>query len=293
MSLSVKFMAFVARRVLPNSLYARIRLLYYSLRKNRVTKSVNPEGFLEWYATHIDNNVPKLATRITPAIMKTGERDLALLKKHGLKKRNSLFEHGVGYFRASCFFVNYLNKGKYAGNDISAERINLGIRNHPEIMEKDPKFYVSVDNNFSFPEKRRFDFLYSSAVLCHMPPEDILSTFENMRKNLMHEKSKFIFNYSCLDFDHFLFIDEWGKDEVLRKYKKGTIEGSAGLTFKLMEEYQGKDMLTVSKTQFYHSRNYMEQLVIKSGLRFEDITEPHHDEANSSYLNTRIIKAYL
>lgn len=293
MSVFVRLAALVTRKVFSDSFYSQLRQFYYSLRKNRVTKSVSAEGFLEWYATHIDKNVPLLATRITPELMKTGETDLALLRKHGLKKGSTLFEHGVGYFRASSCFVNFLNKDKFVGNDISAQRINLGIKNHPELMKKGPKFYVSKDNKFSFPEKRRFDFLYSSAVLCHMPPEDILAMFKYMKKNLMHEKSKFIFNYSCLDFDHFLFIDEWGREEVLRRFKEGTMSASAGLVFKLMEEYQGRDMLTISKTQFYHSRNYMEQLVKQSGLRFEDITEPHHDESNSCYLNTRIIKAYL
>ena len=293
MKIFVKIVAFIARRLLSDEYYVRLRMFYYSFRETRVSQSVSADGFLEWYANHINRNVPVLATRLTPELMKTGEKDLKLLKKHGLRKNNSLFEHGVGYFRASAHFVEFLNKNKYVGNDISSERVALGIKNNPDLVSKGAVFHVSTDNFFQFPNKRRFDFLYSSAVVCHMPPEDIIQTFTNMRKNLMHERSNLLFNYSVLDFDEFLFIRDWGREEVLRRFKKGTIEASAGLQFRLMEKYQGREMLTIGKTQFFHSRKYMEQLVVESGLRFVDISEPLFQEDNSSYLNTRIIKAYI
>jgi len=280
-----------AKVILKEQSYQNLRSYYYSLRRNRVSEEVNAEGFLEWYAEHIDGNVPRLADRITEENISTGANDLKLLKKHGLKKNSTLFEHGVGYLRASEHFVRYLDKSKFAGNDISNERIKLGLRRSPDLIEKGATFYHSKDNNFVFPESRRFDFIYSSAVICHMAPEDIVQSLSMMEKNLMNKNSILIFNYSVLDFENFLFVNELGKEEVLKRVKAGTIEPSGGLLFKLLQDFQGQDMLTFAKVNFFHSKKYMESLVSEAGLKSVDITEPTFEESNSSYYYTRIIKA--
>lgn len=288
-----KICAFVARMTLPENLYNNLRSLFYSLRKRRASEPVSSDGFLEWYAGKIDSSAPNLSLRLSEELLHTGNDDLQLLKKHGLKKSNSLFEQGVGYMRATAYFVNFLGKGKFSGNDISSERIALGLKNNPQLSKKNPLFYHSSDNFFDFPEKRKYDFLYSNAVICHMPPDHIVEAFTNMRKNLMHGDSKLIFNYSVLDFENFLYDDEVPLNEILLRVERGTIGPSGGLLFTLLKEYQGKDMLTFTKTQFFHSRAYMESLVTEAGLRFEDISEPHFwGDASSSYY-TRIVKAFI
>lgn len=293
MRLLIKFFATVAKMVLRESAYQSVRRYYYSLKRNRLSKEVNAEGFIEWYAKQINGNVPRMASRITKENIQTGANDLNFLKKHGLKKTSTLFEHGVGYLRASEHFVRYLNKGKFAGNDISNERIKLGLERSPDLIQRGAKFYHSKDNEFSFPEDRRYDFIYSSAVICHMPPEDIVYSLSMMKKNLMHEKSALIFNYSVLDFEHYLCVDELGGSEVLKRVKEGTVGPTGGLLFDLIRDFQGRQMLTFAQTNFFHSKKYMEELVKSAGLNAEDITEPLFDKSNSSYFYTRIIKAKI
>ena len=293
MKLLIKIIATLAKFALSESTYHRLRSFYYSLKRNRLSAEVEADGFIEWYAKQIDRNVPRMADRISNENIQTGQNDLKLLKKHGLKKTSTLFEHGVGYLRASEHFVRYLNKAKFAGNDISNERIKLGLKRSPDLIEKGAKFYHSIDNNFLFPDNRRYDFIYSSAVICHMPPEDIVHSLSMMKKNLMHQNSLVIFNYSVLDFEHFLFVDELGAAEVLNRVKAGTMEPTGGLLFDLLQDFQGREMLTFAGTNFFHSKKYISDLVKNAGLIAEDVTEPLFDESNSSYYYTRIIKASI
>ena len=55
--------------------------------------------------------------------------------------------------------------------------INDNVRPTFELMK------VEKEKNFVFPENRRFDFIYSSDSICHMPSEDIVHSFKMIKKS--------------------------------------------------------------------------------------------------------------
>ena len=137
---SITAFAPVLRFVLSKETYQNCRVFYYSLSKRRLAREVSADGYLEKYAQHINSRVPRLSAKITTELLATGSTDLDLMKKHGLKRHHSLFEHGVGYMRATAYFVRYLNKSCFVGNDISEDRIELGKKNNPNLEKKSPTF---------------------------------------------------------------------------------------------------------------------------------------------------------
>lgn len=279
----------VMKMCLPENLYFKLQRWYYKKDKIGLNPTTEPQKFLKRYAKHIDSNVANLD--FNDDLMSSGKIDLDFLKFRGLKPNHSLFELGFGYFRSSHHFIHYLNAGNFCGNDISASRLKVALDHFPELEDKDPQFFITADNKFEFQPSRTFDYIYSSTVICHMPVADIKEALVNISKNLMHENSEFYFNYSVLDFDDFVGVEDYGRDQIIKKVEQAHQTSSNGALIDFLKNNQGEQAVVYGGTQFFHSRSFMENLVNESGLECVDDTSPTLPKDNSSYHYTRVIKA--
>ena len=287
----VSKLAPIAKVLLPNKFYLMLQHHYYASDKFGMNPLTAPEMFLKQYSRHIDASASKI--NFPEETMTTGKIDLEFLKMRGLKPKNTLFEFGVGYFRSSIHFVEYLNSGNFCGNDISAERIAVGLKRYPELLDKEATFLVTNNNDLEFEPTRTYDFIYSSTVICHMPIEDIKVALKNIGKNLMHKNSVLYFNYSVLDFPNFLFTENLGVEVVLDKVEKAHQPSTNGALFAALKKHQGADFMVFGGTQFFHSRKFMEKIVNDCGFMCVDDSSPVLPEENSSYYYTRTLKAWL
>ena len=162
-------------------------------------QSLLGKRFLSWYAKRLDAT----ASQVKPGeggrhlskieTMKTGAEDLEVVKRFGLQADNSLYEFGTGFGRSAQHFVNFLDTDHYFGNDISAARIRQ-MREFFEfngLAKKNPTFFVTANNSFDWAEGKTFDFIWTMAVFCHMPDEDVREVFRNVQK-IMHPSSIFL-----------------------------------------------------------------------------------------------------
>lgn len=287
----VSKLAPIAKVLLPNKVYVMLQHNYYASDRLGMNPLTAPEMFLKRYSRHIDASASKL--NFPKEVMASGEIDLEYLKMRGLKPKNTLFEFGVGYFRSSIHFVEYLNSGNFSGNDISAERIAVGLKRYPELLDKEATFLVTNNNDLEFEPARKYDFIYSSTVICHMPIEDIKVALKNIGKNLMHKNSVLYFNYSVLDFPNFLFTENLGIDVVLDKVAKAHQPFTNGALISAFEKHQGADYMVFGGTNFFHSRDFIERIVSDCGFTCVDDSSPVLPEENPSYYYTRTLKAWL
>ena len=201
----LEFIFFVGKKIAPQPVTDYCKIKYYTYKANKSTleynKVLRKDSYINVYKKYIDKKAYKFD--INDKTISSGKFDLNLLQKLGLKKNNTLFEFGVGYLRSSKHFVEYLNSEKFYGNDASSERIKRGEELFPIIKKKKATLITSKDNTLSWLKGKKFDFIYSYAVFCHMPVDDIKETFKNIYKKAMHKESKFIFSYSELDFNNY------------------------------------------------------------------------------------------
>ena len=160
------------------------------------TQRLLGKNFLNWYARRLDQAANQVSKGEggkhlkAHEMMKTGREDLEVAKRFGLKPEHSLFEFGTGFGRSAQHFIGYLKKKQYCGNDISKGRVRqmteyfelIGLSN------KEPKILVTTDNTFDWLNGRKFDYVWTMAVLSHMPDEDVVAFFKNAQK-IMHENS--------------------------------------------------------------------------------------------------------
>ena len=176
-------------------LYSRwelLQLFMYQARGGR---------YLDWYARRMDGFATN--TPASPEIFRkyhdSGIDDLELLKLLGMKKTDFLHEFGCGFLRSAHYFINYLDDGRYSGNDASGERIATAVADIKrvygfDVKSKHPLFIVNKDNSFDWLN-RQADIVWCHAVFTHMPPEDIEDVFKNVHK-IMKPQTHFYFTYS-------------------------------------------------------------------------------------------------
>ncbi len=158
-------------------------------------------SYLEWYSKRMDGFAAKAA--INPATKRfyhdSGIDDLETLKLLGMKPTDTLHEFGCGFLRSAYYFIEYLEPGKFSGNDTSGERIRTGIdyilkTYGYDVRQKDPKLIVNPDNSFDWLD-RKPDIVWCHAVFTHMPEADIEDVIRNLPK-VMTKDSAFYFTYS-------------------------------------------------------------------------------------------------
>ena len=158
-------------------------------------------SYLDWYAEKLDmwarrKRDPETMARRYENNAQSGQDDLGVLQSFGLKPHHATLDYGAGHLRSGRWIMEYLEPGKYVGNDTSAERLDIGREWFADVLEqKQGKIVVNPDNSFDWLDGRRFDFIWCHAVLGHMPGPDVDEMIGNARK-AMHADSVFLFTHN-------------------------------------------------------------------------------------------------
>lgn len=127
-----------------------------------------------------------------------GRRWLDYLISNGLRPNNTVIEYGCGSLRVGKSVIGYLDKGNYVGVDIDSFFYEMGLRNYVGedlVAEKAPNFFVIDGPEYvAATEGRTFDFLFSTLVVMHVPPQQLDKFFANIVK-LMHKGSVYFFDF--------------------------------------------------------------------------------------------------
>lgn len=124
-----------------------------------------------------------------------GYKFLELLKKYGLNPDNTFLDYGCGYGRIGIPVINYINKGKYFGIDLSKERIRIAkdYTKESNLNEKKPIFMPSYKKSLTdlFKDKK-FDCVLIYTVLCHNPPKEVENILKEVKQFITKEGKIFI-----------------------------------------------------------------------------------------------------
>ena len=278
------FFVVIAKKVTPKFIFDYFKVKYYTFKTNKsvLDFELSKKKYIDYYKTYIDEKAHKL--KFPAKVIKTGNYDLELLKKLKLKKNNTLFEFGVGFFRSTKHFVEFLDTGKFVGNDTSSKRIEFGKKKFPIIGKKKATLIATNDNSFDWLKGKKFDFLYSYAVFCHMPVKDIEEVLKNAYKKAMHKNSKFLFSYSVLEFHHYKNYEGLENNECSEKAKKYFTKKDLVHIYNIILKSQKKDFAQVGFCNWFHSRSYIENLVSGLGFKFKDVTDYLSDNAKKHYM---------
>lgn len=152
--------------------------------------------YLKKYTEDTDKNIIDDPQKAIGGMWKEiGDLQYNFMINQGLKPESTLLDLGCGTLRAGIIFINYLNKRKYFGQDVSKEAIDYANKSVKGYMldEKSPKFFLTGDLTFKHT-KRKYDYILAQSVFSHLPFELIQTCFENIGK-IMHDKSRFYFTF--------------------------------------------------------------------------------------------------
>jgi len=272
----------IGKKIAPQSFTNFCKIKYYAYKANKnkreYDKLQKKDSYLKLYQKYIDDKANNF--KITD--MDTGRFDLNILKKLGLKKNNNVFEFGVGYLRSSKHFVEYLDSGKYTGNDTSSERIERGKKILPNMKKKNANLLVTNDNSLDWLKGKKFDFIYSNAVFCHMPEKDIKETLKNIYKKAMHKKSKFIFSYSELDFKNYRSFEKLNKENASKKAIEFFKKSDLLHLYDMIANTNNKDFIQLGFCNWWHSKKFIQNICKDLGFKVEDVSHLLSSDANKT-----------
>ena len=155
---------------------------------------------------------------------------------YGLMPSHTFLDIGCGGLRGGIFVIEYLDKGNYTGNDISASILEYGekLLKERRLEYKSPHLYKTDNLEFKELEGKKFDYIHAQSVLTHMPPKDVEILIRNVPK-VMHKNSIFL--------------------TTIFKSKTGSI-------------YDRRQ-----KLNFYYPLSWMVKICESSGLKVEEIDD--------------------
>ena len=105
---------------------------------------------------------------------------LRALTANGLKPDQCLLDLGCGPLQGGVGFINYLDKGRYVGVDVSTRNLTAayGQISRHKLCEKNPRLIYST--NFGLEETKGylFDYLWTSQILYYFDDEMIKKYYE-------------------------------------------------------------------------------------------------------------------
>ena len=151
-------------------------LRYYSWRLQNPKKS-----FHEYYVSTISHRInndkthPTLGTNIKDSkrYYETAKIEKEFLIEQGLLPEHIFVDYGCGSLRLGSVLIEYINKGNYIGLDVTNEFFELGKSLISYKLLENKKPILKEINDESLNElKHKVDYLMSSAVLYHIPPNE-------------------------------------------------------------------------------------------------------------------------
>jgi SAM-dependent methyltransferase len=171
-------------------------------REYRQFRKANPGArFGDFYAQKalesINRNIPHatLGKRLRSGQEwpQAGVKQLQFLKRQGLKPHHRLVDFGCGSLLVGQHLIRYLDPGHYWGLDITDVFIEMGVEQLPPglLAEREPRFRIIDPSVLEEARRIEADFVYSRAVLRHVPPEE-LSEFFTRIMSLLGKKTRLL-----------------------------------------------------------------------------------------------------
>ncbi len=164
---------------------------------HRVKRNILNTNNIEYYKTYYDEGLSKNPNW---QLDKPRSWQLELLKKFGLQSNHKLLDYGFGLIVGSQFIIDYLNEGNFVGVEISKKTVDEAYRRikMKNLDTKNPQFLFIDFPSFDCLKNMTFDYVWSTAVISHNPPESVKIIFSELKKHL-HSKSKMFFNFHYSD----------------------------------------------------------------------------------------------
>ena len=165
-----------------------IKTILFHLKRN-----ILHTNNIEYYKTYYDEG---LAKNPDWQIDKPRSWQLEFLKKFGLQSNHKLLDYGFGLIIGSQYIIDYLDKDKFVGVEISKKVVQEAERRikMKKLDKKNPQFLYLDFPSFDCLKNMTFDFVWSAAVISHNSPESVKIIFSELKKYI-HKESKMYFNF--------------------------------------------------------------------------------------------------
>ena len=166
---------------------------------------IKKKNYYEYYSIRMNN----LVKENSQWGLKGKEFQIQYLIKYGLKKNMLFLDYGCGAINSGRFFIDYLDKDKYVGVDVSKNVILLGEKRVDtfNLRLKNPILMHLNNMNQIRDLNKKFDIIWGQSVLTHMPPEDF-DIFLKQIRSCVTSNTKILFTFG---------LDEYGP--VQKKFK--------------------------------------------------------------------------
>ncbi|MGH6890957.1 MAG: hypothetical protein ACREEP_01745 [Dongiaceae bacterium] len=106
-------------------------------------------------------------------------RILAGFERAGCQPHHVVVDYGCGSLWVGEAFMNYLEPGNYVGLDVVDDFYAEGLTRFPAdfVAERRPMLRAISDETLREVRDRKPDFILSTGVLMHVPPEDLTGYF--------------------------------------------------------------------------------------------------------------------
>jgi len=112
----------------------------------------------------------------------SGVGELERLRNAGLRPHHVCVDYGCGSLRVGQHLVRYLNPSRYWGLDTTDRFFKIGVDliGRDLVRDRQPHLHVITPAVLADTAAARPDFIYSNAVVLHVPPEEIEEFFQNV-----------------------------------------------------------------------------------------------------------------
>ncbi len=110
------------------------------------------------------------------------QRLLEAFQRAGCRPQHVVVDYGCGSLWIGEAFMDYLDPGNYVGLDVADEFYREALTRFPEgyVAERRPMLRVISPDSLQEVRARKPDFILSTSVLMHVPPEDLPGYFANL-----------------------------------------------------------------------------------------------------------------
>lgn len=149
-----------------------------------VRRAGGQRAYYEQYVDQSFEGVGEPAIGHEGQFERMGRWQFDTLREAGLSQRDYLLDVGCGPLRGGRLFVDFLDRDRYVGMDISAAAIRAGrqrVRDE-ELLSKRPTLIQNTDLRFAEPELygRRFDVVLAQSLITHLDWEQTTELFEHL-----------------------------------------------------------------------------------------------------------------
>lgn len=164
------------------------------LRRGRTHKTLGDKRFLSGSAF-------TGAATIDPSTSRSrGAKYLEMALEYGLRPEHSVIDYGCGSLRVGQQLIGYLEPGKYCGLDIVSDFYEAGAKLLPQgtIEARQPQLQVICPQTLDAAKAMQPDFVFSVAVLKHVPPTELEGYFRNIA-HMMAPRSRAVITFKQSD----------------------------------------------------------------------------------------------